>query len=263
MPFADCLNHTNVQTKYDFNVDDNGGFRLFPTGRNRYGKGEEVFNSYGRRNNRHLLLEYGFAIENNQWESVGVTVSLLRDKCSVPERSSHHHTSRHCLSCQMSLDSEAPAFPEIREIMHRYLFSSHKTYSVKFHQLSTEVIAFCRLASLNASEIAQVEDHARFYTEPINWRNERAAIALAIQHFQRHIAAFRTPLEEDESVRTSNALAWGWWRLTSVCWRVAALTARRESHPASEACGGLVVPHHQEANLLPTDRHVARSVGRD
>jgi hypothetical protein len=36
VPFADCLNHTNVQTKYDYDVDDNGTFRLFPTGSNSY-----------------------------------------------------------------------------------------------------------------------------------------------------------------------------------------------------------------------------------
>ena len=62
------------RTRYDFNVNENGEFRLYPTGRNRYFKGQEAFNSYGRRNNRHLLLEYGFAIENNQWEAVTATV---------------------------------------------------------------------------------------------------------------------------------------------------------------------------------------------
>ena len=62
VPFADCLNHTNVQTKYDFNVDasNKGVFRLYPTGDNQYLKGSEVFNSYGRRDNRFLLMEYGF-----------------------------------------------------------------------------------------------------------------------------------------------------------------------------------------------------------
>ena len=40
MPFADLL-HINVQTKYDFNINENGTFRLFPTGRNRYEKGQK------------------------------------------------------------------------------------------------------------------------------------------------------------------------------------------------------------------------------
>lgn len=57
------------QTKYDFNVGGNQTFRLFPTGSNRYPTGSEVFNSYGRRDNRHLLMEYGFAILDNEWET--------------------------------------------------------------------------------------------------------------------------------------------------------------------------------------------------
>jgi hypothetical protein len=39
VPFADCLNHGNIQTKYDYDVNSNGLFRLFPTGNNCYMKG--------------------------------------------------------------------------------------------------------------------------------------------------------------------------------------------------------------------------------
>ena len=84
VPFADCLNHANVQTKYDYDIDQNGMFRLFPTGNNRlhttyllvswrrysYAKGSEVFNSYGRRHNENLLMDYGFAMMNNEWDRV-------------------------------------------------------------------------------------------------------------------------------------------------------------------------------------------------
>lgn len=70
VPMADCLNHSNVQTKYDYDVGGNGVFRLFPTGDNRYGRGTEVFNSYGRRSNAHLLLDYGFALLDNEWDLV-------------------------------------------------------------------------------------------------------------------------------------------------------------------------------------------------
>jgi len=49
VPYADCLNHANVQTKYDYNVQGNGVFRMYPTGSNFYSAGGEVFNSYGRR----------------------------------------------------------------------------------------------------------------------------------------------------------------------------------------------------------------------
>lgn len=84
VPFADCLNHNNVQTKYDYDRDGNGMFRLFPSGSNKYGKGFEVFNSYGRRPNENLLMDYGFAMEDNEWDEVMVLFfALTRLNASV------------------------------------------------------------------------------------------------------------------------------------------------------------------------------------
>lgn len=70
VPFADCLNHGNYQTKYDYNIENNDIFRLFPTGGNSYRAGCEAFNSYGRRANDNLLIDYGFAMLGNEWEEV-------------------------------------------------------------------------------------------------------------------------------------------------------------------------------------------------
>ncbi|KAL4105369.1 hypothetical protein PRIC1_003436 [Phytophthora ramorum] len=78
VPFADCLNHTNVATKYDFGVDDNGVFRLYPSGTTSFAKGEEVFNSYGRRSNFQLMLDYGFALADNEWDYVDVEIGKDR-----------------------------------------------------------------------------------------------------------------------------------------------------------------------------------------
>jgi hypothetical protein len=76
VPFADCLNHSNVQNKYDYDVAGNATFRMYPTGKNKYPLGSEVFNSYGRRNNLTLLLDYGFALLHNEWEDVGLHLLL-------------------------------------------------------------------------------------------------------------------------------------------------------------------------------------------
>jgi hypothetical protein len=45
-------------------------FRIWPSNGQRYAKGEEVHNSYGRRDNKHLMLEYGFATLGNEWDAV-------------------------------------------------------------------------------------------------------------------------------------------------------------------------------------------------
>lgn len=74
MPFADCLNHANVPTSYDFDVDGNGCFRLFPSRGAGYAQGAEAFNSYGRRPNFQLLLDYGFALDDNEWDFVDISM---------------------------------------------------------------------------------------------------------------------------------------------------------------------------------------------
>jgi len=96
VPFADCLNHSNLQTKYDYDVDGNGFFRLFPSGANAYPCGTEVFNSYGRRHNENLLMDYGFAMLDNEWDQVELLLSLPRstgsdnNECYSSKRSLLH-----------------------------------------------------------------------------------------------------------------------------------------------------------------------------
>lgn len=62
--------------RYDFDVEGNGTFRLFPSGTNSYPRRAEVLNSYGRRANDNLLLEYGFAMLDNEWDTAEVVCSL-------------------------------------------------------------------------------------------------------------------------------------------------------------------------------------------
>ena len=46
VPFADCLNHNNLATKYDYNVNGNGLFRMYPTNSNKYKKGKFIIIIY-------------------------------------------------------------------------------------------------------------------------------------------------------------------------------------------------------------------------
>lgn len=78
MPFADCLNHANVAITYDFDAGGNGCFRLFPSRDTAFAQGAEAFNSYGRRPNFQLLLDYGFALEDNEWDFIDVEMPKER-----------------------------------------------------------------------------------------------------------------------------------------------------------------------------------------
>ncbi|DAZ94728.1 TPA: hypothetical protein N0F65_012681 [Lagenidium giganteum] len=101
VPFADCLNHQNVATKYDFDVDGNGVFRLFPSRTNAYEQGSEVFNSYGRRPNSQLLLDYGFALEHNEWDTVDI--ELPRAAPAAKAKTTFRRRSMR-IDCHTSLD---------------------------------------------------------------------------------------------------------------------------------------------------------------
>lgn len=104
VPFADCLNHSNVQTKYDYDIGSNGVFRMYPTGSNSYVKGSEVFNSYGRRPNDNLLLDYGFSMKFNMWDSVEIPLHL--------DRSSNGYSWKSRLLLSMGKQTMTHAFIE-------------------------------------------------------------------------------------------------------------------------------------------------------
>eukprot|EP01037_Dinobryon_pediforme_P024004 gene24004-25636_t len=131
VPFADCLNHSNVQTKYDFNVDGNNTFRLFPSGKNRYPKGSEVFNSYGRRANDNLLQDYGFAMLDNEWEEVELLATLPEDDANLEWK---------------------------RQILFEMGLCSRKVFRMGFCGLPFEILHFLRVVALNDNEVQRIKD---------------------------------------------------------------------------------------------------------
>eukprot|EP00605_Chrysophyceae_sp_TOSAG23-4_P002752 GSChrysophyteH1.ASY1.ANO1.3035.1 assembled CDS len=129
VPFADCLNHSNVQTKYDYDVDGNGLFRMMPTGTNCYPKGCEVFNSYGRRPNDNLLLDYGFSILDNQWDELSMSLALTPKLYSRKKR-----------------------------ILFHMGFHIHSTFSIQRAEFPLDALAFARLDAMSAAELEKAED---------------------------------------------------------------------------------------------------------
>ncbi|OQS01938.1 hypothetical protein THRCLA_21558 [Thraustotheca clavata] len=71
VPLADMLNHANHATVYEYK---DGQFQWHSSV--MYEKGQQVFNSYGRRPNHQLLLDYGFALDNNPWDYMDVDLLL-------------------------------------------------------------------------------------------------------------------------------------------------------------------------------------------
>ncbi|CAM9299099.1 unnamed protein product, partial [Ectocarpus fasciculatus] len=136
VPFADCLNHGNVQTKYDFDVGGNGAFRLFPSGINRYPRNSEVLNSYGRRANDNLLLDYGFAMLDNEWDTAEVT-------CSLPPSHDQSPLDRRRKACLRASGQHTV-----------------RIFRVRRDVWPEELLRFCRCACLTAPELDNLDARA-------------------------------------------------------------------------------------------------------
>ncbi|OMJ86347.1 hypothetical protein SteCoe_12134 [Stentor coeruleus] len=81
---AECTSEEESAYDEEDNVPDDpptqGEYYFFmSTGvRTSFKKGEQVLNAYGRLNNRNLLLDYGFAIPNNRYDTVYFLLWLAR-----------------------------------------------------------------------------------------------------------------------------------------------------------------------------------------
>jgi len=73
-PVADLFNHT-ATGGCEVSFDDKG-FTVV-AGRD-HAKGEEVFISYGRHPNDFLLVEYGFFLDENEWDEVSLDEAILK-----------------------------------------------------------------------------------------------------------------------------------------------------------------------------------------
>ena len=177
VPFADFLNHTNVQTKYDFNVEHYDGiFRLYPTGENEYKKGTEVFNSYGRRDNRFLLMEYGFALYENEWDTITISINLEEE---------HRNNSK-------KLD-----------LLARFNVSNRRSFRLRHGRLNQDMMSMCRLSSMSNYEMDDRRNELRFWSEGVSIVSEIGAQDVYINMLQEALAGYSTTMEEDISILNS------------------------------------------------------------
>lgn len=110
-------------------------FRLWNTSHSTYTAGTQVYNSYGRRDNRHLALEYGFVIADNHWEHVLCRPGGLMDigpppKLSIPAR--------------------------IRSLLVKAGLT-YSEYYIRWNRWAEECMPYFRALTLNEEEIAYME----------------------------------------------------------------------------------------------------------
>ena len=72
LPLADLFNHADCGCKVTFSTES----YVFTADRT-YEEGEEVYISYGEHSNDFLLTEYGFMLQPNRWDQVGLDEVVL------------------------------------------------------------------------------------------------------------------------------------------------------------------------------------------
>ena len=72
VPFADLLNHRRPRQTQWFFDDEKNSFVVQAV--EEIGEGQEIFDSYGKKTNYRFLLNYGFALENNDMGEYPLTI---------------------------------------------------------------------------------------------------------------------------------------------------------------------------------------------
>jgi len=165
VPLADCLNHGNFNVRYrldirqerdvagmdgrcmnrnsrgdQVDVPTGSNFVIFPSGGNRYKKGGEVFNSYGRRGNDYLMLDYGFCLEDNEHETVDFKVELAEIIERVNAGSGGNNI-------------EAEVWSMKRNLLLQHGYNSRRTIHLKIDSPSEDGMVFFRVACMEKEEL--------------------------------------------------------------------------------------------------------------
>ena len=80
--------YTEDYTKWFSDDTEHCYFAMYARHRTCYRKGDQLLNSYGARDNRHLLTNYGFTLRQNKYNSIGFKVFLNYNEQGMYECSS-------------------------------------------------------------------------------------------------------------------------------------------------------------------------------
>eukprot|EP00903_Cladosiphon_okamuranus_P008428 g8101.t1 len=191
VPYADMLNHYRPrETKWTYD-NERGGFTI--TTLHRILGGAQVYDSYGQKCNHRFLLNYGFAIENNQ-EANGFCPNevplLFRLDARDPLRQKKTRFWR--------MDG-----PEQRRVR----LCVGDTDAVR------GALSMLRIIVADAAEMVVVEEGARYMYRtvkdvrfPLSVRNEVAAMERLLALTKGALAAYPTTLEEDRAALQNGGL---------------------------------------------------------
>jgi histone-lysine N-methyltransferase SETD3 len=183
VPYADMLNHrVPKETKWTFD-DSRYGFII--TSLKSIQRGEQVYDSYGRKCNSRFFVNYGFSLDENEDNEAVVRIGL-------PENDPHYAMKIRFLGG--------------REINAKREFQIPGSYREK---KTKELFSFLRFIHAKDSELMLLGQSDGFKLddiEPISLRNETKVLEHLATESKRMLARFDSTYEEDLKLIDSGEL---------------------------------------------------------
>mmetsp|Transcript_6064 Transcript_6064/g.5480 ORF Transcript_6064/g.5480 Transcript_6064/m.5480 type:complete len:225 (+) Transcript_6064:1436-2110(+) len=162
--------------------DENSYFVLCTKYKNVYRKGDQVFHCYGRRTNRFLLLNYGFCLTHNKYNSlsfrVWINFNWQKEKDKILDEGKQI----------MSEEDMAKDDDKISKIIR-----------LKKVRVNEEIFAYLRANLLNTYKGKNLS--FLLISSPVDVEFELLVVACAINLMQGLLTSrFKTPLEVDKEM---------------------------------------------------------------
>ncbi|CAG9320802.1 unnamed protein product [Blepharisma stoltei] len=168
--------------------DEPDSYFIMSTGvRTFFKQGSQVYNSYGRLNNRDLLLDYGFVIEKNRYDAVYFRMWI------PSSGKTGYVTAEDIINEAYKFDLSCANLDDVTEL-----------HEIKLKRFSTDIFTYFRKIADYTCPALQNVDPPSLKASPTNIKLELWICDQVYELYTRLESTFSTPLEHDVSLLNSN-----------------------------------------------------------
>ena len=186
VPMADMLNHKRPrETSWTFD-DSRGSFTI--TSLRPMLRGEQIYDSYGRKCNSRFFVNYGFSLDDNEDNQIAVWVGLQRDD------------AHYAMKCRYMGGPRAGA-----QLQRFQIPVDYKEKAAK------ECFSFLRFAHAKDSELLLLSSEEKEVNvkdiAPLSIRNELSVVRHIARAVESALREFDSSVEEDEALLRKSSLS--------------------------------------------------------
>ena len=192
VPFADLLNHKRPkQTQWYFDTKLNS-FVIQAT--EEIEKGDEIFDSYGKKTNARFLLNYGFALEDNDTSEYILTVKFNENYPLYNEKKFYFKKEKnYCKSFNLNINIYESQILELLSFLRFILFNGNLDDINKYNFMKT-----------NNNDLFENQNLSYFFIPPINKELEIQVLQKLLYLCQIELSKYPTSMEQDKQLLKVN-----------------------------------------------------------